>query len=86
MQASSFHYEFSSSDVHGPFLVHKTLPLQLLSIVNRGQPRPGDQKIRLQRAAHGRDETVAILASNRMQYAIPVFAFEGNHFVFNVGE
>ena len=86
MEASFFCYQFSSNDVHGLFLVHETLPLRLFSIVNRGHPHPGDQKIRLRRAAHGGDETVAILASNQIQYTIPAFSFEGNHFVLNVGE
>jgi hypothetical protein len=86
MEASAFHYQFSSNDAHRPFLVHETLPLQPLMIVNRGVPRPNDQKIRLRRAAHGRDHTLATLASDRMRYAIPAFSFEGNHFVLNVGE
>ena len=86
MQTSPFGYQFAPNNSRGSFfLSHEVLPLQLLSFVNRGVPRPGDQQIRLRRAAHG-DQTIESLLSNRMLYAIPAFAIEGNHFVVNVGK
>jgi hypothetical protein len=86
MQDSPFHYQFASNDSHARFLSHEVLPLQLLSIVNRGVPRPNDHQIRLRRTGHGESQTIGNLAYNRMNYAIPALAIEGNHFVIHVGE
>lgn len=86
MQDSSFHYQFTSNDSHGRFLSHEALPLQLLSIVNRGVPRPNDHQIRLRRAGHGESQTIESLVYNRLNYAIPTLVIEGNHFVIHVGE
>lgn len=83
MQSSPFNYQFRSSS--STFLLsHETLPLQLLEIVNRGVPRATDGQIRLRRTAH-RLLTLGDLATNRMHFAVPDIAIEGNQFVVHFG-
>lgn len=86
MQASAAGYQFSSNNSRASFLSHEVLPLQLLSIVNRGIPRPNDHQIRLRRTGHSEDQTIANLAFNRTLYAIPSIAFEGNRFVIHLSK
>jgi hypothetical protein len=83
MTSSEFNYRFTVNP--SAFLLsHESLPLQLLEIVNRGVPRT-DGQVRLRCTAH-QLLTLGDLANNRMHFAVPSIAIEGNQFVIHFGE
>jgi len=84
MEQSSFHYQFTPRTA-ASFSHQEVLPLQLLEVVNRGVPRPSDGQIRLRCAAHS-NLTIGNLAANRVRFAVPTVAIEGNCFIIHLGE
>lgn len=86
MERSPFSYQFTLAPRGTVSFSHgEMLHLQLLEIVNRGVPRQTDGQIRLRRAVHA-TLTIGDLVANRMHYAVPTVAIEGNHFVVHLGE
>jgi hypothetical protein len=84
MQASPYRYQFTSNNT-ASLLAHEALPLQLLEIMNRGTPRPADGQIRLRPSAHGQ-LALHNLSQNRIYFALPSLAIEGNSLVLHFGE
>lgn len=84
MQASESSYVFTRRNGNSFLLAHEALPLHLLSLVNRGRPRPSDHQIRLRPMSLMSDVTIATIMGDKVRFAAPI-CIEGNRFVIHLG-
>jgi hypothetical protein len=73
MKDCSLTYSFMVQDTHA-ILDHESLPLQLLSFVNRGRVRASDGQIRMRRSPVTENLTLETMATNRL-YSPPSLNF-----------
>ncbi|EPQ49961.1 hypothetical protein GLOTRDRAFT_123678 [Gloeophyllum trabeum ATCC 11539] len=83
LQHSGFQYQFVRPVMSSTF-EHENLDLQLLSYVNRGQPRHSDRQIRLQHAPLMPQVTIANLMSDRLNYANTGLSLDHDRFVIRL--
>lgn len=84
MEQSEHQFQFCLSG-HSFLLQHEGLPLQLLSLVNRGTPRPHDDQIRLKAVPASPTLTLGDLAADKARFNLPV-CIESNRLVLHFGK
>ena len=60
---------------------HETLPLELLGLVNKGNPRISDNQVRLRRMPINTSTTFERLANDQTSFANPSVCVEDDRFV-----
>ncbi|TDL14092.1 hypothetical protein BD410DRAFT_846356 [Rickenella mellea] len=80
MQQSRFQYIFASSQ-NITHLQHETLPLHLMGLVSKGQPRPKDNQVRLRTMPVGPKFTFANMIAQKSYYALPEVCIEDSRLV-----
>lgn len=61
---------------------NEALPIQLLQLLNRGNPRPNTGLVHLRRYAHSPGELVSALVRNKFAFAHHDICNENEHFIF----
>ena len=86
MSTSDSSYQFTSSTQGSSWMSHETQPLELLGLVNKGNPRVSDNQVRLQRMPINASSTFERLANDRTSFANPSVCVEDDRFVVHFSE